>query len=354
MAYRLPLHMKKTNLCGLTRDEFERLMEDVGEKPFRARQLYKWIYKNRVFAFRGMSDLRRDLRLRLQEKYYIGLPQIAARQKSSDGTEKFLLELEDKNVIESVLIEDESSGRTTLCISSQSGCPLGCTFCATGALGFNRNLTVGEIIGQPLVIRDLYGEGAFDNIVFMGMGEPLLNYAAVMTAIDIMTDSLGLMVGARKITISTAGVTSGIRKLTASGSKVNLALSLNAPDDARRRRIMPVTKKYPLAGVLEAVGRWTEVHKRRVTFEYILFAGFNDGEQDALALAALVRGIPCKINLLAYNPIEGGDGQRPGDVVVDRFAQTLYPRAPAVTIRKSRGRDIDAACGQLAGRKGYL
>lgn len=346
--------MKKTNLCGLTRDDFERLLADLGEKPFRARQLYKWIYKNRVFDFRGMSDLRKELRLRLQEKYHIGLPQTVARQKAEDGTEKFLFELEDKNVVESVLIEDESSGRMTLCISSQSGCPLGCTFCATGFFGFKRNLTVGEIIGQPLVIRDLYGDDAFDNIVFMGMGEPLLNYEPVMTAIDIMTDSLGLMIGAKKITISTAGVTPGIRKLTASGSKVNLALSLNAVDDARRRTIMPVARKYPLAGVLEAVRKWTEVRKRRVTFEYILFKGFNDGEQDALALAALVRGIPCKINLLAYNPIDGGDWQRPGDADVDRFAQTLYPRAPAVTVRKSRGRDIDAACGQLAGRKGYL
>jgi len=204
------------------------------------------------------------------------------------------------------------------------------------------------------VIRDLYGDEAFDNVVFMGMGEPLLNYDAVMTAIDIMTDSLGLMIGARKITISTAGVTPGIKKLAASGSKVNLALSLNAPDDVRRRTIMPIAGKYPLAGLLAAVRTWTEVRKRRVTFEYILFADFNDGEQDALTLAALVRGIPCKINLLAYNPIEGGVGRRPTDEEVDRFAQRLYPRAPAVTVRKSRGRDIDAACGQLAGKKGYL
>lgn len=346
--------MKKINLCGCTRDDFERVMAEVGEKPFRARQLYKWIYKNRVFDFKGMSDLRKDLRRRLQEKYHIALPQIAARQKSADGTEKFLLEMEDKNVAEMVLIADETSGRMTLCLSSQSGCPLGCTFCATGYLGFKRNLTVGEILGQPLLIRELYGDEAFDNIVFMGMGEPLLNYDAVMTAVEIMTDSLGLMIGARKITISTAGVTPGIRRLTASGSKVNLALSLNAPDDARRRKIMPVTRKYPLAGVLEAVRKWTEVRKRRVTFEYILFAEFNDGQQDALALAALVRGIPCKINLLAYNPIEGGQGRRPADDDVDRFAQTLYPRAPAVTVRRSRGRDIDAACGQLAGKKGYL
>lgn len=346
--------MKTINLCGCTRQDFERVMAEFGEKPFRARQLYKWVYKNRVFDFRTMSDLRKDLRQRLQEKYHIALPHIVARQKSADGTEKFLLEFEDKNVAEAVLIADDASGRLTLCLSSQSGCPLGCTFCATGYLGFKRNLTVGEIVGQPLVIRDLYGDEAFDNVVFMGMGEPLLNYDAVMAAIDIMTDSLGLMIGARKITISTAGVTPGIKKLAASGSKVNLALSLNAPDDVRRRTIMPIAGKYPLPGLLAAVRTWTEVRKRRVTFEYILFADFNDDEQDALALAALVRGIPCKINLLAYNPIEGGVGRRPTDEEVDRFAQRLYPRAPAVTVRKSRGRDIDAACGQLAGKKGYL
>lgn len=346
--------MKTTNLCGCTRHDFERVMAEFGEKPFRARQLYKWVYKNRVFDFRTMSDLQKGLRQQLQEKYHIALPHIVARQKSADGTEKFLLEFEDKNVAEVVLITDDTSGRLTLCLSSQSGCPLGCTFCATGYLGFKRNLTVGEIVGQPLVIRDLYGDEAFDNVVFMGMGEPLLNYDAVMGAIDIMTDSLGLMIGARKITISTAGVTPGIKKLAASGSKVNLALSLNAPDDVRRRTIMPIAGKYPLGGLLAAVRTWTEVRKRRVTFEYILFADFNDGERDARALAELVRGIPCKINLLAYNPIEGGAGRRPTEEEVDRFAQWLYPRAPAVTVRKSRGRDIDAACGQLAGKKGYL
>lgn len=346
--------MKKTNLCGFTRSQFERVATEMGEKPFRGRQLYKWIYKNRVFDFRGMSDIRRELRGQLQADYSISLPTVAARQKSADGTEKFLLELEDGNVVETVLIEDEISGRMTLCISSQVGCPLGCTFCATGQLGFKRNLSVGEIVGQPLIVRELYGDGAFDNLVFMGMGEPLLNYDAVMTAVDIMTDSLGLMLGARKITISTAGVTSAIRKLAASGSKVNLAVSLNAPDDIRRRKIMPVARKYPLDKLLDGIREWTAVRQRRVTFEYILFRGFNDSEADALALAALIRGIPCKINLLAYNPVEDADFGRPDETAVDRFTRVLYPRAPAVTVRKSRGRDIDAACGQLAGRKGYL
>ena len=341
----------RINLCGLGRAGFEELMVELDEKPFRGRQLYKWIYKNRVFDFGAMSDLRRELRVRLEQMAYIGLPRIADQQESGDGTRKFLLELDDRNVVESVLIEDDSSGRMTLCLSSQSGCPLGCVFCATGIFGYRRNLSAGEIVAQPLLVRSLYGDEAFDNVVFMGMGEPLLNYDNVMAAIEIMTDSLGLMLGARKITISTAGVIPGIRRLTQSGSKANLALSLNAANDDLRRRLMPVARQFPLEGVMEAVREWTAVRKRRVTFEYIIFKGINDSEADALALAQLVRGIPCKINLLAYNPVGGAGFRRPNDDEVDRFAKILYPRTQAVTVRKSRGQDIDAACGQLAGRK---
>jgi 23S rRNA (adenine2503-C2)-methyltransferase len=344
---------KKRNLCGLTRVEMEQAMTDLDLKPFRGRQVYKWIYKNRVFNFDRMTDLKKEVRAILHEHFYVGLPREAARQKSEDGTEKFLFELEDKAVIESVLIPDDNSGRMTLCISSQCGCPLGCAFCATGFLGFKRDLTVGEIVGQVLSIREMYGDQAFDNLVFMGMGEPLLNYDRVMDATGIMTDSIGLMIGAKKITISTVGIPPAIRKLAASGSKVNLALSLNAPNDKLRRILMPVAKAYSLKQVMNAVREWTDVRKRRVTFEYILFKGLNDRHEHALELADLVRGIPCKINLLAYNPIKGAEFRRPDEADVDRFAQVLYPRAPAVTVRKSRGKDIAAACGQLAGKKGY-
>lgn len=343
----------KVNLCGLPRSGFEQLLMELGQKPFRGRQLYKWIYKNRVFGFDGMTDLRKELRLALQESCYIALPTISARERSADGTEKFLFELEDGNVIESVLIPDEESGRTTLCISSQSGCPLGCKFCATGYYGFRRDLTAGEIVGQVLMIREIYGEKAFENVVFMGMGEPLLNYDNVMAAIAIMTDSLGLMIGAKRITVSTSGVIAGIRKLAASGSKVNLALSLHAASDEKRKKIMPVAKGNKLADLMEALRDWVAVRNRRVTFEYILFKGFNDSDEDALELAQLVRGIPCKINLLAYNPVARADFMRPDEDTIDHFAQILYPRTPAVTVRKSRGKDINAACGQLAGKKGY-
>jgi len=315
--------------------------------------LYKWMYKYLVFDFDRMTDLKKDLRSTLQERCIIALPRQAAREKSRDGAEKFLFELTDGKAIESVLIPDESSGRTTLCVSSQSGCPLGCIFCATGQLGFGRNLTAGEIIGQVMAVRRQYGAEAFDNLVFMGMGEPMLNYDNVMVAIEMLTNSLGLMVGAKRITVSTVGIIPGIRRLAASGSKVNLAVSLNAASDNLRRELMPVTKAYPLNKLMAAVREWTSVRTRRVTFEYIIFRGLNDSREDALELADLVKGIPCKINLLAYNPIGGTGLERPEDEDVDRFARILYPRTPAVTVRKSRGGDIAAACGQLAGKKGY-
>ncbi len=352
----------KTNLCGLDRSGIEQLMVQMDEKSFRGKQIYKWIYKNRAIAFEQMSDLKKELRSDLDRRFCIRLPELIASQKSVDGTEKFLMSGDMdhngknsrlQNQFEMVLIEDQDAPRTTLCISSQVGCPLNCGFCATGRIGFGRNLSVGEIVGQPLAIRQLYGDDAFDNLVFMGMGEPLLNFDKVMAAIDIMTDSLGLMLGARRITISTAGVVPGIKKLTQSGSKVNLAVSLNAADDTKRRQLMPITDAYSLNELLDAVKEWTLARKRRVTFEYILFKGINDSKEDALALADLIRGIACKINLLAYNLVDGVALQRPADEDIDRFAATLYPRAPAVTVRKSRGADVDAACGQLAGKKGY-
>ncbi len=343
----------RINICGYSRADCERLVVGMGYKPFHGRQLYKWIYKYLVFDFDRMTDLKKDLRSALQEKCVITPPRESAREKSRDGAEKFLFELADGKVIESVLIPDENSGRTTLCVSSQSGCPLGCIFCATGRLGFSRNLTPGEIVGQVMAIRQTYGHDAFDNLVFMGMGEPMLNYDHVMAAIDMLTDSLGLMVGAKRITVSTVGIVPGIRRLAASGSKVNLAVSLNAPNDKLRRELMPVTKAYSLKKLMAAIREWTSVRTRRVTFEYIIFRGLNDSREHALELADLVKGIPCKINLLAYNPIGGTGLERPEDDDVDRFAKILYPRTPAVTVRRSRGGDIAAACGQLAGKKGY-
>ncbi len=341
----------KKNLIGLTCSEFEHILVDLGKKPFHGRQVYKWIYKNLVFDFDEMTDIAKDIRAILKESYRVELPEVTNRQKSKDGTEKFLFRLEGGEPVEAVLIPDDNSGRMTLCVSSQVGCSLGCKFCATGKMGFKRDLTIGEIIAQPMIMRQLYGEAAFDNMVFMGMGEPLLNYDNVMAAVDILTDSAGLMLGAKRITISTSGLVKGIRQLADSGSKVNLALSLHASNDKLRRRIMPISNSCKLSELMEAIKYWTSIRTRRVTFEYILFKGLNDSKEHALELAGLVRGIPCKINLLSYNPVDGLDYERPDDEDMDRFAKILYPRTPAVTVRKSKGKDIDAACGQLAGKE---
>jgi 23S rRNA (adenine2503-C2)-methyltransferase len=338
---------EKINLFGLTRSEFEQIMTELGQKPYRGRQIYKWIYKSLIFDFDGMTDLGKKTRAVFKNQCCIRLPKILSSRKSADETEKFLFEMDDGSGVEAVLIPDEESGRMTLCVSSQAGCPLACVFCATGQLGPKRSLTVGEILSQPIMIRRLHGNDAFDNLVFMGMGEPLLNLDNVMAAIGVMTDSLGMMIGAKRITVSTAGVVPGIKKLSASGSKVNLALSLNAANDNLRSKLMPVAKSYPLEEVISAIRKWTEVRKRRVTFEYILFKDINDSEKHALELARLVQGIPCKINILAYNPIEGVNIDRPESETVERFVKFLYPRTPAVTVRKSRGMDIEAACGQL-------
>jgi 23S rRNA (adenine2503-C2)-methyltransferase len=342
---------ERPNIFGYTRPALEDLMVSRGVEQFRGRQLFKWIYHDRVFDFHAMTDLKKDFRSRLENEFRIEPPQLADRQSSKDGTEKFLFVLDDGNVIESVLIPDQDSGRMTLCISSQSGCALGCAFCATGYFGFKRNLSIGEIVGQLIAVRKLYGEEAFENIVFMGMGEPLLNYDAVMAAVDIIIASDGLMVGARRITVSTSGIIREIYKLADSNSKVNLALSLHAANNDLRKRLMPVARGNPLEELMEAVRYWATRRARRVTFEYILFKGINDSDEHALELARLIQGIPCKINVMAYNPVDGADLERPADEAVDRFARFLYPRAPAVTVRKSRGVDIDAACGQLAAKR---
>ncbi|MDX9857305.1 MAG: 23S rRNA (adenine(2503)-C(2))-methyltransferase RlmN [candidate division Zixibacteria bacterium] len=343
--------MAKTNLIGYTRAQLESLFADLGEKPFRGRQLYKWIYQIRQTDFAAMTDLTRTLRERLAADYTIDGLFVEHRARSADGTEKFLFRLHDGHPVESVLIPDDERGRSTVCISSQAGCALACRFCATGTMGLIRDLTVGEIVGQLLFLRDLYGHDCFTNVVFMGMGEPLNNYHNLIESLQIMKDELGLGIGAKRITVSTSGVTPKIRKLADSGLKVRLALSLHAATQEKRIRLMPIAQTFGLDKLIDAVRYYAEQTKDRVTFEYVLIDDFNDTMDDVLALARLIQGIPCKINLLAYNPVPGLPYRRPSDEKVDWFGRQLYPRAPAVTVRKSRGRDIEAACGQLAARK---
>ncbi len=340
--------MAKKNLLGYTKPQMNSLMVSLGEKPFRGRQLFKWLYHTRQYDFSLMTDLSKGLRDRLADDYEIRGMELERRARSTDGTEKFLFRLEDGHPVETVLIPEED--RRAVCVSAQAGCALACCFCATGTMGLVRNLTVGEIIGQLVFLRELYGSDCFSNVVFMGMGEPLLNFDNVVDVIRIISDSVGLGVSARKVTISTCGISPEIRRLADSGLKTRLAVSLNAATQEKRIRIMPIARTYNLENLMKALRYYTGRTGFRVTFEYILFEGFNDTVEDIDALSQLVRGIPCKINILAYNPVPGFAFKRPSDDKVDWFGRQMYPRAPAVTVRKPRGLDIGAACGQLAGR----
>ena len=331
---------------GHTIEQLEDLFVRFGEKPYRGRQLFKWLYNGRQYDFNNMTDLAKELRTKLSERCDIRGLQLDKRTRSADGAEKFLFRLEDGCAIETVLIPDRN--RSTVCLSSQVGCALACRFCATGAMGFRRNLTVGEIVGQLVFLRELYGDDCFTNVVFMGMGEPLLNYENLVNALRIMCSSSGLRIAAKRTCVSTSGIVPKIRELADSGLKALLAVSLNAATQEKRYEIMPVAESYNLEELIEAVRYYTARTGRRVAFEDVLLEGFNDGEEDILALSRLVRGIPCKINLLSYNPVQGLGFGCPSDEKVDWFAKKLHPRAPAVTVRKSRGRDIGAACGQLA------
>jgi 23S rRNA (adenine2503-C2)-methyltransferase len=341
--------MTKQNLLGYSIRQMEELFERLGEPPYRGKQLFKWLYNNRQYDFGLMTDLTKKVRTQINEAYEFRGPALERKAESQDGTIKLLFRLDDGLPIETVLIPDEE--RQTLCLSSQSGCALGCHFCATGTMGLKRNLTVGEMVGQMLHVRENYGSAAFSNVVFMGMGEPFNNYDNLVEALGIMTDSLGLGIAAKKITVSTVGITPIIYKYADSRLKANLAVSLHAATQEKREAIMPVARTYQLGALMDAIRYYTQKTSRRVTFEYILFDDFNDTMDDILDLARLVQGIPCKINVLAYNPVAESGFSSPSDEKVDWFAKMLYPRTPAVTVRKSRGRDIEAACGQLAARK---
>jgi 23S rRNA (adenine2503-C2)-methyltransferase len=341
--------MHKVNLIGFTKPQLEELMLSMGQKAYKGRQMFNWLYNVRQYDFGLMTDFSKELRQRLREQYTIEIMIPEHESISVDGTRKFLFRLHDGHPVETVLIPD--GDRTTVCISVQAGCALGCRFCATGTMGLLRDLTAGEIVGQLLFLRERYGHDAFTNVVMMGMGEPLNNFNEVVNAVRIISDPSGLAHAAKRITVSTSGVTPKIRKLADLGLKVRLAVSLHAATQEKRVRIMPVAETFGLENLMEAVRYFARKTNDRVTFEYILFKGFNDTMEDVKALARLMEGIPCKINILAYNPVPGLPFERPTDDDVDWFARQLLPRAPAVTVRKSRGTDIDAACGQLAARR---
>jgi 23S rRNA (adenine2503-C2)-methyltransferase len=321
---------------------------DMGEKPFRARQVMKWLYGRSVIELDRMTNLSAALRQELSARVHIGLPEIQAREDAADGVVKWRLEAGEGQAVETVFIPED--GRGTLCVSSQIGCAMDCPFCATGRQGFNRNLAAAEIIGQVLIAGRELGARRISNVVFMGMGEPLANLRAVVQAADILVDNLGFGLSRRRVTVSTAGLVPQIRRLAAL-SNVALAVSLHAPNDALRNELVPINRRHPIAELLEVCWEYADATRSKdITFEYVMLADVNDSEMHARQLAKLLTRRPAKINLIPFNAFPGADYRRSSAETVDRFRQVLL-RAGIMTItRKTRGDDISAACGQLAGR----
>ena len=337
---------ERANLLGMARPRLESFFESLGERPFRARQALKWIHARGESRFGPMTDLGRALRARLAEVAEVRAPEVEARRASADGTRKWLLRVDSGNCVEMVFIPEGRRG--TLCVSSQVGCPLDCAFCSTGKQGFNRNLSAAEIAGQVWVAaREL--DRPVTNVVLMGMGEPLLNFDAVTEAIDLMLEDLAYGLARRRVTLSTAGVAPAIDRL-ARRAPVSLAVSLHAPDDALRDRLVPLNRKYPIADLLAACRRYAAVNpKQKITFEYAMLEGVNDSPEHARALVALLRAVPAKVNLIPFNPFPGAPFRRPPAAVVDGFRERLNEAGIVAITRRPRGDDIDAACGQLAG-----
>jgi 23S rRNA (adenine2503-C2)-methyltransferase len=334
------------NLAELDISELESALEARGCERFHARQLYRWIYKRGVVDFEKMTDLSKDLRARLAAEFEVVTPIVVSDSRSIDGTRKFVLELADRRRIEVVFIPDTPA--MTFCISTQVGCAMGCGFCLTGKMGLVRNLTAGEIAGQVRVLANATHmlDHPF-NIVLMGMGEPLHNYDPTMKALRILHSEHGLAVSPRRVTLSTVGIVPGLQRLAQEPLMPNLAISLHATTDEQRSELVPPNRKYPLAEILETCRRFPLKRRSRITFEYVMLDGVNDTPEDARRLARLLSGIKAKVNLIPLNPAPGIPFERPPDERIDRFAQILADRHFTVSVRKSRGQDIRAACGQL-------
>ncbi len=343
----------KTNLLGLHRPDLERFFADLGEKPFRARQLLQWIHQRGVTDFALMTDLSRSLRARLETVAEVRPPRVIREQISADGTVKWLLSEHGGSAVETVFIPEPDRG--TLCISSQVGCMLNCTFCSTATQGFKRNLSADEIIGQVwyavnALAEPRLGERRVTNVVFMGMGEPLLNLPAVRPALSLLRDDLAYGLASRRVTISTAGVVPGIDDL-AHGDEFALAVSLHAPGDELRTRLVPLNRKFPLAELMEACQRFVRVnHRRSITFEYTMIDGVNDSRREARGLVRLLNGLPCKLNLIPFNPFPGTPFKPSTPEAIYEFQKVTRAAGIITTVRKTRGEDIDAACGQLVGK----
>jgi len=345
------------NLLGLDRDALDAYVARLEEKPFRARQLMRWIHRRGAADFDTMSDLAKSLRAKLAGRATIAAPAVVRDGVSADGTRKWLLDVGKGDAIETVFIPEDDRG--TLCVSSQAGCAVNCVFCSTGKQGFSRNLTTAEIVGQlwwaeHSLRRDAApasgeGERIISNVVLMGMGEPLQNYEAVMPALRLMLDDDAYGLSRRRVTLSTSGMVPQIDRL-AQDCPVALAVALLAPNDALRDQLVPLNRKYPLRELLAACQRYLRVAPRDfITFEYVMLDGLNDSDAQARELVALVRDLPCKFNLIPFNPFAGADVRGSSATRIRAFAQTLIDAGIVATTRKTRGDDIDAACGQLAG-----
>ena len=336
----------KMDIAGLELGALEEAFARLGHPRFHGRQVFQWIHKRGVTDFAGMSDLSRDLRTRLAEQFEILTPTVIRKERSIDGTTKLLLRLADGKQIESVFIPDTPS--QTFCISTQVGCAMRCAFCLTGKMGIDRNLTAGEIAGQVRVLaRELDMLDTRFNIVLMGMGEPLHNYDNTMQALRMLHNEHGLAVSPRRVTLSTVGIVPGLERLAREPLMPNLAISLHATTDEQRTRLVPPNKKYPLAQIIDTCRRFPLKNRSRITFEYVMLDQVNDTPDDARRLVKLLSGIKAKVNLIPLNPAPGIPFDRPSDARVDRFAQILADRHITVSVRKSRGQDIRAACGQL-------
>ncbi len=345
------LSSQKITIRKLSLEDLTRSLTDIGEQKFRAKQVYEWLWQKSAMSFAEMSNLSKDLREKLEQQFEILPVEIDLEQKSSDGTVKCRFKLHDEHLVEGVLIP--SSTRMTACISSQVGCNLGCTFCATGFMKTKRNLEAFEIYDQVVLLNKAaikYHGLPLSNIVFMGMGEPLLNYKNVLAGIEKITSEAGLNISPKRITVSTAGLAKMIKKLGDDGVKFNLALSLHAPDDVKRNKLMPINESNNINELVHALNYFYEKTGNKITFEYILFDGINESMEDAKNLVALCAKVPAKVNIIEYNSIKEANFSKSKEQQREQFITYLQSHDIIANFRRSRGKDIDAACGQLANK----
>ncbi len=343
---------EKKDIRALSKEELRDFFVSNGDKAFRGNQVYEWLWSKGAHSFEDMTNISKETRVQLEENFVINHIEVDTLQKSKDGTIKNAVRLHDGLIVESVLIP--TSKRTTACVSSQVGCSLDCNFCATARLKRMRNLNPDEIYDQVVAIHReslLYHNRSLTNIVFMGMGEPLMNYKNVLESIEKITSDEGLGMSPKRITLSTSGVPKMIKKLADDEVKFNLAVSLHSAIQETREQIMPFAKSFTLQDLQESLEYWYSKTKKKITYEYVVWKGINDKDEDIKALIRFCKYVPCKVNLIEYNPIDDGDFQQADDNAIQNYIQQLESNRIPVTVRRSRGKDIDAACGQLANKK---